>query len=81
MTNIPSDQPPGPRVSETRARAGFKDKPVLWVLVASLALAVVLVMGAMLWRPDRLESMDADAGRDRRDAELFQTTPQAPKGD
>jgi len=51
------------------------------VLVASLALAVVLVMGAMLWRPDRLESMDADAGRDRRDAELFQTTPQAPKGD
>ena len=81
MTNIPSDQPPGPRVSETRARGGFKDKPVLWVLAASLALAVVFVMGAMLWQPNRLESMDADTGRDRRDAELFQTTPQAPKGD
>jgi hypothetical protein len=81
MTNIPSDQPPGPRVSETRARAGFKDKPVLWVLVASLALAVIFVMGAMLWRPDKLESMDADTGRDRRDAELFDQTPQAPKGD
>jgi hypothetical protein len=81
MTNIPSDQPPGPRVPETRARAGFKDKPVLWVLLASLALAVLFVMGAMLWRPDKLESADADAGRDRRDAELFDTQRQPPKGD
>ncbi len=81
MSNIPSDQPPGPRVSETRARAGFRDKPVLWVLIASLALAVIFVMGAMLWRPDKQESLDVDAGRDRRDAELFNETPQPPKGD
>jgi hypothetical protein len=81
MSNIPSDQPPGPRVSETRARGGFKDKPVLWVLGLSIVLAVVFVMGAMLWRPDKLESMDADTGRDRRDAEMFDQTPQAPKSD
>ena len=81
MSYTPSDQPPGPRVSETRARGGFKDKPVLWVLAASLALAVIFVMGAMLFRPDRLESLDADTGRDRRDAEMFEQTPQAPKSD
>jgi hypothetical protein len=81
MSNIPSDQPPGPRVSETRARGGFRDKPVLWVLAGSLLLAVILVMGAMLWAPGKQESLDADVGRDRREAELFETTPQPPKGD
>jgi hypothetical protein len=81
MTNIPSDQPPGPRVSETRARAGFKDKPVLWVLGISILLAVVALIGLFLANNSRMETMDADTGRDRRDAEMFETTPQAPKGD
>lgn len=81
MTDAPTDQPPGPRVSETRARAGFKDKPVLYVLVISLALAALLVMGAMLWAPDRQRSLNADAGLDRRDAETFDTQVQPPKSD
>ena len=81
MTNTPTDQPPGPRVPETRARAGFKDKPVLWVLIISLALAAVLVTGTMLWNTDKQESLDGDVGRDRRDAEMFDQAPQAPKSD
>lgn len=81
MTNIPSDQPPGPRVSETRARGGFKDKPVLWVLGIGLLLAVVALIGLFLANNSRMETMDADTGRDRRDAEMFDQTPQAPKGD
>jgi len=76
-----SDQPPGPRVSETRARGGFADKPVLWVLVVSLALAVVLVMGAMMWSPGKTRSMNADAGLDGREAAETTTTLQPPKGD
>jgi hypothetical protein len=79
--SAPSDQPPGPRVSETRARGGFADKPVLWVLVASLALAVIFVMGIMMWNQDRQRSMNADAGLDRRDAAGTTTTLQPPKGD
>lgn len=76
-----SDQPPGPRVSETRARGGFADKPVLVVLVVSLALAVVLVMGAMMWAPGKTRSMNADAGLDGREAVETTTTLQPPKGD
>ncbi len=79
MTNSAPDT--GPRVPETRARQGFRDKPVLWVLGISLLAAAVLVFGAMLWRPDRLQSMEADAGHDRRDAELYDSAVQPPKGD
>ena len=79
--SAPSDQPPGPRVSETRARGGFRDTPVLWVLVGSLALAVVLVFGAMLWNPGKQRSMNADAGLDQREAVGADTQLQPPKGD
>ena len=71
----------GPRVAETRARQGFRDRPVLIVLAVSLALAVLAVFGIMLWQPEQLRSLNADAGRDRRDAEAFDTPVQAPKGD
>jgi hypothetical protein len=81
MTIPPSDQPAGPRVSETRARAGFKDKPVLWVLALSILLAVLVLGGWYFINKPGLQSMNADAGRDRRDAETFDTTPQAPKSD
>ena len=81
MSNVPSDQPSGPRVSETRARSGFKDKPVLWVLGLSILLAVIALFGWFFINEPGMESMDADTGRDRRDAEMFDQTPQAPKGD
>ena len=81
MTDAPSDQPPGPRVAETRARGGFKDKPVLWVLALSILLAVLALGGWYLINKPGLESTKADIGRDRRDAELFNETPQAPKSD
>lgn len=81
MTNIPSDHPPGPRVSETRARGGFKDKPVLWVLAVSILLAAIALFGWYFMNQGGLETTNADAGRDRRDAEMFDQTPQAPKSD
>ena len=81
MSYPPSDQPPGPRVSETRARAGFKDKPVLWVLGLGVLLAAVALFGWFFINQPGLETTNADAGRDRRDAEMFDQTPQAPKSD
>ena len=77
----PTDQPPGPRVSETRARGGFRDTPVLWVLIISLALAAVLVTGAMLWNTGKQRSLNADAGLDQREAVGTDTQLQPPKGD
>lgn len=79
--SAPSDQPPGPRVSETRARGGFADKPVLWVLVISTVAAAILVTGVMMWNQGRQRSMNADAGLDRREAIGSTTTLQPPKGD
>jgi hypothetical protein len=72
---------PAPRLAETRARQGFRDRPVLIVLAVSLLLAVIAVFGIMLWQPGQLASLNADAGHDRRDAEAFDTPVQAPKGE
>jgi hypothetical protein len=81
MSYTPSDQPPGPRVSETRARGGFKDKPVVWVLGLSILLATLALFGWFFMNQGQMETLDADTGRDRRDAEMFEQTPQAPKSD
>jgi hypothetical protein len=81
MSYTPSDQPPGPRVSETRARGGFKDKPVLFVLGGGILLAVLALFTWFFINQGRMETLDADTGRDRRDAEMFEQTPQAPKSD
>ena len=77
----PNIDPPGPRMAETRARQGFRDRPVLIVLAASLLLAVIALFGLYFARAGQLETTNADAGLDRRDAEAFDTTPQPPKGD
>jgi len=79
--SAPSDQPPGPRVSETRARGGFRDTPVLWVLVISTLLAALLVGGAMLWNQGRQRSLNADVGLDQREIAGTDTQLQPPKGD
>jgi hypothetical protein len=77
----PDLDPPAPRVAETRARQGFRDRPVLVVLAVSLLLAVIALFGLYFARAGQLESTNADAGRDRRDAESFNTTPQPAKSD
>ncbi len=77
----PNTDPPAPRVQETRARQGFRDRPVLIVLAVSLLLAVIALFGLYFARAGQLETTNADAGLDRRDAEAFDTTPQPPKGD
>ena len=81
MTDRTNLDTPGPRVGETRARQGFRDRPVLIVLAVSLLLAVLAVFGIMMWQPDRLQDLNANAGRERSDAESYSTPVQAPKGD
>ena len=77
----PDLDPPAPRVAETRARQGFRDRPVLIVLAVSLLLAVIALFGLYFARAGQLESTNADAGLDRRDAESFDAPLQPPKGD
>ena len=71
------------RMAETRARQGFRDRPVLIVLAVSLLLAVIAVFGIMMWQPDRLAGADAgagaQAGSDARDAVQGTTVVQPPK--
>ena len=77
----PHAETPGPRVSETRARQGFRDRPILIVLAVSLALAVAALLGLWTMRQGDLRTTNADVGQDRRDAEAFSQEPQPPKGD
>ena len=69
------------RVSETRARQGFRDRPVLLVLAASLALAVLALIGLWFMRSGEFQNADADAGLDARDTATMTQTVQPAKGD
>ena len=77
----PDIDPPPVRMSETRARQGFRDRPVLLVLGIGLLLAVLALFGLWAARSGQLESTNADAGMDRRDAATYDQTIQPPKGD
>ena len=81
MTDRSPDLDPAPRVSETRARQGFRDKPILFVLGIGLLLAVLALFGLWAARSGQLQTTNADAGLDRRDAEAFDQPAQPPKGD
>ena len=73
------EDPPSPRYPETRARQGFRDQPVLIVLGVSLLLAVIALFGLYFARAGQLESTNADAGLDRRDAAAYDAQIQPPK--
>ena len=77
----PDLDPPPQRMAETRARQGFRDRPVLVVLAVSLLLAVIALFGLYFARLGQLESTNADVGLDRRDAETYDAQIQPPKGD
>ena len=77
----PDVDPPATRLSETRARQGFRDRPVLLVLVIGLILAVLALFGLWAARSGQLETTNADAGMDRRDAATYDQTIQPPKSD
>jgi hypothetical protein len=81
MTDRNTDLDPAPRVSETRARQGFRDKPVLFVLGIGLLLAVLALFGLWAARSGQLQETNVDAGRDARDAAAFDQPAQPPKGD
>ena len=80
-----TDPAPGPdhapRVSETRARQGFRDRPVLLVLGIGLLLAVLALFGLWAARSGQLETTNADVGLDRRDAATYDQPSQPAKGD
>ena len=73
--------PPAPRLSETRARQGFRDRPVLLVLAVGLLLAVLALFGLWAARSGQLATTNPDAGMDRRDAATFDQPTQPPKSD
>ncbi len=77
----PDLDPPPQRMAETRARQGFRDRPVLVVLAVSLLLAVIALFGLFFVHNGALRSTNADAGLDRRDGEAYDLQPQPPKGD
>ena len=78
----PDLNPPATRVSETRARAGFRDRPVLVVLAVSLLLAVLALFGLWAVQSDDMAGASGDtAASDRRDAEAFDQTVQPAKSD
>ena len=81
MTDRSPDLDPAPRVSETRARQGFRDKPVLFVLGIGLLLAVLALFGLWAARSGQMQTTNADAGQDRRAAASFDQPAQPPKGD
>ena len=75
------DAPAAPRVSETRARQGFRDRPVVFVLLIGLALAVLALFGLWFARSGQLATTEADVGHDSRDAVAYDSPVQPPKGD
>ena len=77
----PDLDPPPQRMAETRARQGFRDRPVLVVLAVSLLLAVIALFGLYFANQGALLDTNADAGLDRRDAEAYDAQIQPPKGD
>ena len=81
MTDRDPALDPAPRVSETRARQGFRDRPVLLVLGIGLLLAVLALFGLWAARSGQMETTNADAGLDRRDAATYDQVPQPPKND
>ena len=79
--SAPDMDPPPQRMAETRARQGFRDRPVLVVLAVSLLLAVIALFGLYFANQGQLLTTNADAGLDRRDAETYDTQLTPPKGD
>lgn len=62
----------------TRARQGRAGRPVLWVLLISIALATMALIGAWLWRSDDLAATAPNNAREAADAQAFQEGPPAP---
>ena len=75
----PDLDPPPQRMAETRARQGFRDRPVLVVLAVSLLLAVIALFGLYFANQGQLLSTNADAGLDRRDATAYDAQVQPAK--
>jgi len=81
MTDRSNDiDPPVQRLGETRARQGFRDRPVLVVLAVSLLLAVLALFGLWAAQSGDMQSTRTDAEA-QRDAQAFDQTQQPAKGD
>ncbi|HEX5377456.1 MAG TPA: hypothetical protein VFW47_02730 [Phenylobacterium sp.] len=60
-----------PVLSATRARQGRYGRHVLWVLLASTALAALALFGTWTWNAPDLASTEANNGRQPADARAF----------
>ena len=81
MTDRPNDMdPPAQRIAETRARQGFRDRPVLVVLAVSLLLAVLALFGLWAAQSGDMEGARTNAEA-QRDARAFDQPQQPAKGD
>jgi len=58
-----------PRMAATRARQGRFGRHVLWVLLVSLALAVLALFGSWAWQSDELASTEPNNWRARDNAQ------------
>lgn len=73
-------------LSATRVRQGRYGRHVLWVLLASTALAALALFGAWTWRAPDLATTEQHNGRQPADAQAFnmgepaaQQTPSSPR--
>jgi hypothetical protein len=64
-------------LNATRARQGRYGRHVLWVLLASMALAALVLFGAWTWRAPALSSVPA--GPSKAAAASFDAGPPAPQ--
>lgn len=58
----PAQPGDGEHVGALRARGGFKDKPILWVLMISLVLAVISIGVAFMSNWSRFHSLEHRPG-------------------
>ncbi len=73
-------------LTATRARQGRFGRPVLWVLMASTALAALALFGAWTWHAPDLASTEPNNARQPADARAFdmgepaaRQTPSSPR--
>jgi len=60
-----------PRMAATRVRQGRFGRHLLWVLLVSLALAVLALFGSWAWQSDELASTEPNNWRARDNAQDF----------
>jgi hypothetical protein len=67
-----------PAMGATRARQGRFGRPVFWVLLFSTVLAALGMFAAWTWRAGDFANANADNGRPKPEARMFNAPEPAP---